>query len=129
MIQTNNVKILAKLWNKQGEMLTCPQCNSNLTLVQLEPIADMDNPYTPYKTIIECPKCNFKLETESFTILGGIKEYDTEHVEIGSWSPSGSRVVSKYKHFLDFTVLSELKRSGALVEFLIVNKQVVHVIG
>jgi len=129
MKQANNVKILAKVWDKKGEMLSCPQCNSHLTLVQLEPIADVQSEYTPYKTIIECPHCSFKLETESFTILGSIKDFDTENVEIGSWTPSGSRALSKYKHFLDFTVLNELKRSGELVEFLIVNKQVVHVIG
>jgi len=129
MTSTKNTKILAKLWNKSGETLTCPQCKGTLTLIQLEPILDMVNDYTPYKTIIECSKCEFKLETESFTILGAVKDYDAEFVEIGSWTPTGSRALSKYKHFLDYTLLKELKKSMELVEFLIVNKQAVQVIG
>lgn len=126
---TNNTKILANLWKKNSEILTCPQCSGTLTMIQLEPIMDMECDYTPYKTIIECSKCEFKLETESFTILGAVKDFDPEKVEIGSWTPSGSRSLAKYKHFLDFTLLQDLKKSGELVEFLIVNKQAVQVIG
>ena len=129
LTSTKNTKILAKLWNKSGDSLTCPQCQSNLTLIQLEPLVDVENDYTPYQTILECNKCEFKLETESFTILGAVKDFDAENVEIGSWTPSGSRALSKYKHFLDFTLLRELKKSMELVEFLIVNNQVVQVIG
>ena len=67
--------------------------------------------------------------TESFTILGSVKDFDADHVEIGSWSPSGSRVLSKYKHLLNFDLLKKLKKSTELVEFLIVDKQAIQVIG
>ena len=82
-----------------------------------------------YDTIIECTSCDFKIRAESFTILGSVKNFDLKHMEIGSWSPSGSRVLSSYEHILDYDLLKKLKESGELAEFLIVNKQVVHVIG
>ena len=129
MTSSENTKVLAKLWKKAGEILTCPQCGTTLTMIQLEPLVDVENDYTPYRTIIECGKCEFKLETESFTILGAIKDFDAEYVEIGSWTPTGSRSLVKYKHFLDFNLLRDLKKSMEFVEFLIVNKQVVQVIG
>ena len=125
-----NVNILANMWDKKGDKsFTCPQCGGSLTMVQMEPIYDSQNAYVPYKTVIECTNCSFQLETESFTILGSIKDFDVDHVEIGSWAPSGSRVLSKYKHLLDYDLLKKLKQSGELVEFLIVDKQVVQVIG
>jgi hypothetical protein len=98
-------------------------------MIQIEPISDTENPYVPYKTVIECVSCSFKLTTESFTILGSVKDFDSHHIEIASWSPSGSRVLSKYEHILSYNLLKELKKSAELVEFLIVNKQVVQVIG
>jgi hypothetical protein len=98
-------------------------------MVQVEPIYDAENAYTPYRTVIECDSCDFKLETESFTVLGSVKDFDAEYVEIGSWSPSGSRVLSKHKHLLSYDLLRDLKKSGELVEFLIVNNQVIQVIG
>lgn len=67
--------------------------------------------------------------TESYTILGGVKEYDNEYVEIGSWGPSGSRVLSRFKHAISATLLEELKKTQELVEFLVVNEHVVQVIG
>jgi len=67
--------------------------------------------------------------TESYTILGGIKNFDDEYVEIGSWGPSGSRVISRFKHSISSSLLSELKKSQELVEFLVVNEHVVQVIG
>ena len=130
MSYKKNMEILADIWERTGEKpLTCPQCSGSLTMVQVEPIYDTENPYTPYKTVIECTSCSFKLETDSFTILGSIKDFSDEYVEIGSWSPSGSRVLSKFKHVLGGDLLTNLKKSGELVEFLIVNKQVVEVIG
>ena len=125
-----NMKILSEIWDKTGnKTFICPQCGSSLTMVQVEPLYDAENAYTPYRTVIECDKCEFKLETESFTVLGSVKDFDAEYVEIGSWSPSGSRVLSKYKHLLSYDLLGNLKKSGELVEFLIVNNQVVQVIG
>lgn len=67
--------------------------------------------------------------TESFTILGGVKDFDDEYVEIGSWGPSGSRVLSRFKHAISASLLGELKKTQELVEFLIVNEHVVQVIG
>ena len=116
MNNKKNMEILANIWDKTDDRsLTCPQCGGSLTIVQMEPTLDVDDAYTPYKTIIECSSCSFKLETES--------------VEIGSWTSSGSRDLSKYKHLLNYNLLKELKQSGELVEFLIVDKQVIQVIG
>ena len=125
-----DMEILANIWDKtDNKSMICPQCKEKLVLIQVEPISDVENAYVPYKTIIECTSCSFKIETESFTILGSIKDFDATNIGIGSWSPSGSRVLSRYEHILDYDLLKELKNSGELVEFLIVNKQVIQVIG
>ncbi len=129
-MQYKNMEILGKLWDKTGEKnLICPQCGGSLTMVQLEPLMDMDSAYTPYRTVIECNSCEFKIETNSYTILGSIKDFDAESAEIGSWTPTGSRDLSTFKHHLDFNLLRDLKKSGELVEFLISNNQVIQVIG
>ena len=118
------------IWRQSSQRsMTCPQCKGFLTVVQVEPIYDTDNTYTPYRTVVECSSCSFRMVTESFTILGGIKDYDSEYVEIGSWGPSGSRVLSKFKHSISSNLLNELKKSQELVEFLIVNEHAVQVIG
>jgi hypothetical protein len=131
--ETNSKKtndILSNIWEKKGDnSLICPLCNGSLTMVQVEPIEDAENAYTPYRTVIECTSCDFKLETESFTILGSIRQFTNEYVEIGSWAPSGSRVLSKYQHCLPEKMLTTLQKTGELVEFLVVNNQVVEVIG
>lgn len=109
--------------------MTCPQCKGFLTIVQVEPINDPENAYTPYRTVVECSSCSFRMSTESFTILGGIRDFNAEYVEIGSWGPSGSRVLSRFKHSISPSLLGELKKSQELVEFLVVNHHVVQVIG
>jgi hypothetical protein len=125
-----NLKVLENIWGKdRGEVMICPQCQGSLTMIQVEPIYDKDSLYLPYKTVIECDSCTFRLETESFTILGSVKNFDSHHVEIGSWSPSGSRVISRYEHILSYDLLKDLEKTGELVEFLVVNNQVVQVIG
>jgi hypothetical protein len=122
--------IAEDIWGQSGQRsMVCPQCKGFLTVVQVEPIYETDNAYTPYRTIVECSTCSFRMVTESFTILGSIKEFDNEHVEIASWGPSGSRVISKYKHSVSSPLLTELKKSQELVEFLIVNDHVIQVIG
>ena len=122
--------IAEDIWGQSGQRsMVCPQCKGFLTVVQVEPIYETDNAYTPYRTIVECATCSFRMVTESITILGSIKSYDDEYVEIGSWGPSGSRVVSRFKHSISSNLLNELKRSQELVEFLIVNEHVVEVIG
>ena len=130
MSYKKNIKILEGMWKKnKGSAMTCPQCQGNLIMVQMEPVYDDSDSYTPYKTVIECCSCSFKLVTESFTILGSVKNFDSHNVEIGSWSPSGLRVVSNYEHILNYELLKELEKTGELVEFLVVNHQVVQVIG
>jgi hypothetical protein len=124
-----NMDVLKDIWDKTGGSMICPQCKGILTMVQIEPISDTESPYVPYKTVIECSSCSFKLTTESFTILGSVKDFGSHKVEIASWSPSGSRALSEYEHILNYNLLQGLKKSGELVEFLIVNKQVVQVIG
>ena len=118
------------IWQQTGKRsMICPHCNGFLTVVQVEPLYDPDNAYTPYRTVVECASCSFRMVTESFTILGGIKAFDNEYVEIGSWGPSGSRVLSRFKHSISASLLDELKKTQELVEFLIVNEHVVQVIG
>jgi len=109
--------------------MTCPHCEGFLTIVLVEPIDDPNNAYTPYRTIVECSTCSFRMVTESFTILGGVKDFNAEFMEIGSWGPSGSRVLSRFKHSISSGLLTKLKKSQELVEFLIVNEHVVQVIG
>jgi hypothetical protein len=118
------------IWKQTTQKsMTCPQCKGFLTVVQVEPIYDTDNAYTPYRTIVECATCSFRMVTESYTILGSIKDFDNEYAEIGSWGPTGSRVLSRFKHSISSTLLIELKKSQELVEFLVVNEHVVQVIG
>lgn len=125
-----DMEVVASIWDKtDGKSMVCPQCKGKMVIVQVEPIHDIDNAYIPYDTVIECTKCSFKIRAESFTILGSVKDFDLKEVEIGSWSPTGSRVLSRYEHVLDYDLLKKLKDTGELTEFLVVNKQVVHIIG
>ena len=125
-----NTSVAEDIWEQTDKRsMTCPQCKGFLTVVQVEPIYDPENAYTPYRTVVECASCSFRMVTESFTILGGIKDFDDEYVEIGSWGPSGSRVLSHFKNSISSSLLSELKKTQELVEFLIVNEHVVQVIG
>lgn len=125
-----NMDVIAKLWDRTGEnSMVCPNCGSKMIMIQLNPIQDYQNPYVAYESIIECTKCDYMIRTESFTILGSVKNFDLKEIEIASWSPSGSRVLSRYEHFLDYNILKKLKDSGDLKEFLVVNKHVIQIIG
>jgi DNA-directed RNA polymerase subunit RPC12/RpoP len=125
-----DMDILAEVWDQSSnKSLSCPQCGHKMIIVQVEPILEVEDAYTPYDTVIECTSCDFKIRAESFSILGSVKNFDLKNVEIASWSPSGSRVISTYEHILDYDLLKKLKESAELKEFLIVNKQVIQVIG
>lgn len=125
-----DMQILTEIWDRNRDKpLSCPQCKHKMIIVQVEPIQDAENAYIPYDTIIECTYCDFKVRAESFSILGSVKDFDLKHIEIASWSPSGSRVISRYEHILNYDLLKKLKNSSELKEFLIVNKQVIQVIG
>ena len=125
-----DMEILADVWDQSSnKSLSCPQCGHKMIIVQVEPIPEAEDAYTPYDTIIECISCDFKIRAESFSILGCVKSFDMNEIEIASWSPSGSRVLSKYEHILDYELLKSLKESTELVEFLVVDRQVVQVIG
>jgi len=125
-----NMDVIANLWDRTGEnSMVCPKCGSKMIMIQLDPVQDYQNPYVAYNSIIECTKCEFEIKTESFTILGSVKSFDLKKIEIASWSPTGSRVISCYEHILDYNILKKLKESGELIEFLIVNKQVIQIIG
>lgn len=125
-----DMEILAEVWDhSSNKSLTCPQCGHKMIIVQVEPIQDAEDAYIPYDTVIECTSCDFKIRAESFSILGSVKNFDLKNVEIASWSPSGSRVISRYEHILDYDLLKKLKEKAELKEFLIVNKQVIQVIG
>ena len=125
-----DMKILAGVWDDShvGSMI-CPQCHKNLIIIQVDPVNNSDDDYIPYDTILECVSCDFQIRAESFTILGSVKDFDSHNVEIGSWTPSGSRALTKYEHMLDYNLLKELKDSGELVEFLIINNIVIQVVG
>jgi len=125
-----NMDVIANLWDRTGDnSMVCPKCGSKMIMIQLDPIQDYQNPYVAYNSIIECTKCEYEIRTESFSILGSVKSFDLKKIEIASWSPSGSRVISCYEHVLDYNLLKNLKDSGELKEFLVVNKQVMQVIG
>ena len=125
-----DMQILAEIWDRNRDKpLSCPQCKHKMIIVQVEPIQDAENAYIPYDTIIECTYCDFKVRAESFSVLGCVKDFDLKYIEIASWSPSGSRVISRYEHILNYDLLKKLKNSSELKEFLIVNKQVIQVIG
>lgn len=124
-----NVEVVASIWDKTTESMVCPKCGGNMVMIQVEPIHDAENAYVPYDTIIECNSCNYSIRTESFTILGSVKNFDLKNIEIASWSPSGSRVVSNYEHLLDYDLLKKLEKSGELIEFLVVDNRVVQIIG
>ena len=125
-----DAEILIGAWDATSDKpMKCPKCGENMIIVQVEPVYDEDNAYIPYDTVIECTSCPFQIRAESFTLLGGVKDFNLNHVEIGSWSPSGSRVLSDYEHVLDYDILKKLKESGELVEFLVVNDHVVEIIG
>jgi hypothetical protein len=124
-----DMDIIAGLWDINRDSLVCPKCGGKMIMIQLDPINDYSNPYISYDSIIECTSCDNKIRAESFTILGSVKNFDLKEIEIASWSPSGSRVISHYEHVLDYDLLKKLKESRELKEFLVVNKQVIQVIG
>jgi transcription elongation factor Elf1 len=122
-------KILSRLWdNKSNREFVCPECSGHLIIVQLEPMDDYDNPYTPYKTVVECTNCSFSSHAISYTILGSLQSYDLEHVTLAAWSPSGNRIIKTFDHLLDYDLLKECKSSKELVEFLIVDDYIVQII-
>jgi hypothetical protein len=124
------MEIVAGLWDRNGnESMKCPKCSGKMILIQTDPINDDFNPYVAYDSVIECTKCGYNISAESFTILGSVKNFDLKNIEIASWSPSGSRVISNYEHILDYDELKRLKTSGELKEFLVVNNQVIQIIG
>lgn len=131
MIMEYNKKdanIISEAWNESNQQMNCPKCGNDMSISQINPISGSDDDYISFDTIIECGFCSFKLRSESFKILGGVKDFDLKKISIGSWSNSGSRTSSNYEHVLDYNILKQLKESGELVEFLIVNNHVVEII-
>jgi hypothetical protein len=126
---SKNMDVVSGLWNQNRDSsMVCPECGGKLILIQIEPIYDMENLYTPYDTVLECTSCSFNIRAQSFTILGSVKEFNLDKIEIASWSPSGSRTISNFEHVLDYNALKNLKASGDLVEFLVVNNHVIQII-
>jgi hypothetical protein len=123
-----DANILSDAWNESNQSLTCPKCGKDMNISEINPKSGLDDDYISFDTIIECNSCSFKLRTESLKILGGVKDFDLKKISIGSWTNSGSRISSDYEHVLDYNMLKQLKESGDLVEFLIVNNHVVDII-
>ena len=123
-----DTNILSEAWNESNQYMICPKCGNEMSISQINPIHGSDEDYISFDTIIECSSCSFKLRSESFKILGGVKDFDLKKISIGSWSDSGSRTSLDYEHVLDYNMLKQLKESGELVEFLIVNNHVVEII-
>ncbi len=124
-----DANIMSEAWNENNQYMICPKCGNEMIISQINPIYGSDDENISFDTIIECSFCSFKLRAQSLKILGGVKDFDLKKISIGSWSPSGSRICSDYEHVLDYDKLKQLKESGELVEFLIVNKHVVDIIG
>ena len=123
-----DANILSDAWKESNEYMSCPKCGKDMIISQIDPINSSDENYISFDTIIECSSCSFKLRSESFKVLGGVKDFDLKKISIGSWSDSGSRTSLDYEHVLDYNMLKQLKESGELVEFLIVNNHVVEII-
>ena len=122
-------KIVTSLWDElPPHELKCPQCGGHLIIVQMNPLEDAHNPYTPYETIVECISCSFHAHATSLSILGSIESFDHNKIIITGWSPSGNRVRSTFEHILDYGLLKKLQSSEEIVEFLIVDNHVVRVI-
>ena len=125
----SKTEIISELWNNvSNHSLTCPKCGGHLIIMQLDPIEDMENPYTPYESILECMNCSFQTTATSFTILGSVQSFDLHHLTLVGWSPSGSRVETTYEHILDYDHIKQLQTSEKLAEFLIVDDHIVQII-
>ena len=122
-----DANILSEAWEESNQFMTCPKCGSDMMISQINPINSTDSDHVSFDTVIECSSCSFKLRSESFKVLGGVKDFDLKKISIGSWSDSGSRTSNDFEHVLDYDVLKNLKESGDLVEFLVVNKHVVKI--
>lgn len=122
-----DAEILSEAWKESEQYMHCPKCDNDMIISQINPVNSSDDNYVSFDTIIECSSCSFKLRSESFKVLGGVKDFDLKKISIGSWSDSGSRTSLDYEHVLDYDILKKLKESGELVEFLIVNDHVVDV--
>ncbi|HEC89367.1 MAG TPA: hypothetical protein ENI44_02160 [Thermoplasmatales archaeon] len=123
------MEVFSKLWIGDDHSFRCPECGGQLIVIQAEPLESYDTPATKYETVIECSSCSYHARAESYTILGSVKDFDMEHIEVSGWSESGSRFVYKYEHLVDYNLLSKLRKTGDIVEFLIVDDYVIQVIG
>ena len=130
MLEQKEIDALKDIWNRDNKrFMVCPVCGGSLTIVQLSPVYKSGRTMVYYKTVIECDSCSFNIKVESCIVYGAVKSFNDDEVEISSWSSTGSRTTQVYKHSLDRKLLEELKSTGELVEFLIVDDQVVVVIG
>lgn len=120
--------VFSKLWLGDDHGFRCPKCGGQLIIIQAEPMENYDIPTTAYETVAECSSCSFHTNAISFTLLGSVKDFDMEYIEISGWSQSGSRFISKYEHLIDYNLLGKLRKTGELVEFLIVDGYVVQII-
>jgi hypothetical protein len=125
----NKSRIIAGVWDDSEEnTMVCPDCGGELLITQVNAIDDWKNPFQSYETTIECSNCTFKTRATSFTMLGNIRDFDVKNITIDSWSPSGSRVKTELEHLIDYNQLQNLKTNNEMVEFLVIDNQVVKII-
>ena len=72
---------------------------------------------------MDMERIGFKLDVDKAIEFSSNISREMKEIEIASWSPSGSRVISHYEHVLDYGLLKKLKESRELKKFLVVNKQ------
>ena len=128
-LHTIHNKIIPDLWdNSQKTTMKCPHCDHQLHVESIDEIDTLETPYIPYETILKCSSCTYTSTSQSYALRGSIQDFDLHNITIAGWSPSGSRVVSTLDHSMDFSLLKTLQQSEKIVEFLVVDDQVVRCI-
>lgn len=128
-LHTIHNKIIPDLWDSsQKTTMKCPHCDQELHVESIDEIDSFNTPFIPYETILKCSSCTFESTSQSYALRGSIQDFDLHNITITGWSPSGSRVVSKLDHVMDFSLLKTLQKSEEIVEFLVVDNQVVRCI-
>lgn len=122
-------KLIPTIWEKnKKDELKCPHCNHDLKITSIDTVDEYETPFTQYQTVLSCSSCPFKTDSLSYAVSGSIQKFDLDSITISGWAPSGSRTVSKLKHFMDYDKLKDLSESDDLFDFLVIDDHVVKII-